>query len=130
MNLSLILLPDIFAVCRFDRNATVPVTVMRGDLYCIMRTHDELSIVCAEKDAPEIGMVEKGWRMLKLIGPFPFEMTGILASVLTPLAEREVSIFALSTYDTDYVLIKQAQLDLALATLSEAGHTVTDKFPA
>lgn len=90
----------------------------------MMRTPDELSIVCEEGKAPEIGMIENGWRVLKLEGPFPFEMTGVLASVLNPLAARDVSIFALSTYDTDYVLIKEVQLEAAVLALREAGHTV------
>ena len=90
----------------------------------MMRTYDELSIVCEEGKAPEIGMIEGGWRVLKLEGPFPFEMTGVLASVLTPLAERGVSIFALSTYDTDYVLIKETQLETTVLALRDAGHSV------
>src|SRR5687768_7798927 len=124
MQLSMSLLPHRYAVCRFDQNATVPTTVMRSEFFCMMRTHDELSIVCAEGTAPEIGMIENGWRVLKLEGPFPFEMTGILASVLNPLAQREVSIFALSTFDTDYVLIKETQLEAAVLALRDAGHVV------
>lgn len=124
MNLSLNLLPHRYAVCRFEQNSTIPTSVMQSDVFCIMRTHDELSIVCEEGKAPEIGMIEKGWRMFKLEGTFPFEMTGVLASVLNPLAAQGVGIFALSTYDTDYVLLKEDQLEAAVLALREAGHSV------
>jgi hypothetical protein len=68
---------------------------------------------------------EPGWRALKLRGPFPFSATGILASVLSPLAEAEVPIFAVSTFDTDYVLVPEARLEKAVAALRAAGHTVS-----
>ncbi len=120
--LSLTLLPHRYTVCRFAPEAPIPTEMMRGDLFCIIRTPDELSIVCSESDAPTPEVVERGWRVLKLEGPFPFEMTGVLVSVLNPLAEAGVSIFALSTYDTDYVLIKEEKLDEAVAVLTRAGH--------
>lgn len=123
--LNLTLLPHRYAVCRFAPEAPIPAEIMQGDLFCIMRTADELSIVCRETGAPAAELVERGWRALKLEGPFPFEMTGVLASVLSPLAEGGVSIFALSTYDTDYVLIKEDKLDAAVAVLTRAGHRLT-----
>jgi uncharacterized protein len=121
---TLTLLPERYAVAQFPRNATIPISVMSADLFCVMKTHDELSIVCEENHLPEIGMIEGGWRMLKLQGPFPFEMTGVLASVLDPLAKVGVSIFSLSTYDTDYVMVKETQLDQAVQALRAAGHTI------
>jgi hypothetical protein len=125
MHLILSLLPDRYAVCQFPRNATLPISVMSSEMFCIMKTFDELSIVCEESRAPEIGMIERGWRIFKLEGPFPFEMTGVLASVVNPLAQAGVSIFALSTYDTDYVLVKEAQLEAAITAIKAAGHSVT-----
>ena len=93
----------------------------------MVRTHDELSIVCTEDLCTEDRMghgatVERGWVALKLEGPFPFSMTGVLASFVQPLAEAEIPIFAISTFDTDYVLIKRENLKGAVMALGAAGH--------
>lgn len=96
----------------------------------VTRTEEELSIVCgtsavrADVRADERSNVEDGWTTLMLVGPFEFHLTGILLNVLEPLAAANVGIFALSTFDTDYVLVKAAQLDDAVAALRTAGHTV------
>ena len=88
------------------------------------RTSDELSVVVDQMRVPAGVQCQVGFRMLKLKGPFDFSQVGVLAAVLSPLAEAGVSIFAVSTYDTDYVLLKQADLERALAALREAGHAV------
>ena len=95
---------------------------MRGAVFSITRTADELSVVCESKYVPGSVKSEKGWRCFKLEGPFPFTMTGVLASVLEPLAKARVSIFAVSTYDTDYVMVKEKQLGKAEKALRAAGH--------
>jgi len=93
----------------------------------VTRTADELSIVCAEnrvdRESGEV-VVEAGWAALKLEGPFPFSMTGVLASFLEPLAKAKVSILAISTFDTDYVLVKEQDLERALGALSQSGHEI------
>ena len=91
------------------------------------RSSDELSIVCEERvcedhPLPEGVRVELGWVALKLSGPFPFSMTGVLASFLEPLAEAKTPIFAISTFDTDYVLVKREDLERAARALEAAGH--------
>jgi hypothetical protein len=121
---TLSLLTDQFAVCRLEPQAAVPAWAMGGPFFCITRTADELSIVCAEGAVPPGVRSEGGWRAFKLEGPFDFTQTGILASVLSPLAEAGVGVFALSTYDTDYVLIKGSQLEQAAAALEACGHSV------
>ena len=88
----------------------------------MVRTRDELSIVCAEDRIPDGVRAERGWLALKLEGPFPFSMTGVLASFLQPLAEAQIPIFAISTFDTDYVLIKRETLEQAVVALGAAGH--------
>jgi hypothetical protein len=115
------------AVCRLPFEASVPAWVLEGGFFCVMRTRDELSIVCREDACtadrvPDGAPVERGWVALKLEGPFPFSMTGVLASFVQPLADAEIPIFAISTFDTDYVLIKRQDLERAVAALGAAKH--------
>ena len=95
---------------------------MQGSFYSITRTLEELSIVCPESAVPEATRCEKGWACLQLAGPFDFALTGILEAFLRPLAEARVPIFALSTFDTDWVLIPAAREADALRALAAAGH--------
>lgn len=90
----------------------------------ITRTGDELSLVCAEARVAAGVRQDRGWRCLELIGPFDLSATGILASLLPPLAEARVAVFVLSTFDTDYVLVRAAELEAAIAALRAAGHRV------
>lgn len=115
-------LPGSFAVLRLDPDAEVPPGVLVPPFHSVTRTPAELSIVCPVGAVPDGAKAERGWAILALEGPFPFELTGILASILAPLAEAGVGIFALSTFDTDYVLVKRERLDEALAALAAAGH--------
>jgi hypothetical protein len=110
------------AVCRLGSDARIPAWALEGGFFCVMRTYDELSIVCSEDLVPDGAQAERGWAGLKLEGPFPFSMTGVLASFLQPLAEARIPIFAISTFDTDYILIKRENLEQAVATLGAAGH--------
>src|SRR4051794_20611068 len=92
------IIPGPFAVCRLDAEATVPDWAVRpSNLMVIARTSDELSIVCRADNVPPGTNAECGWLCLKLIGPFPFSMTGVLASFVAPLAANQVSIFAMAT---------------------------------
>lgn len=114
--------PGSFAVLRLPPDAEVPAGVLVPPFHSVTRTPAELSIVCPDGAVPDGAKAERGWAILALEGPFPFELTGILASVLVPLAGAGVGIFALSTFDTDYVLVKRDRLDDALAALAAAGH--------
>ena len=97
----------------------------RGDFVSITRTPEELSVVCAETALPaDAPQAELGWRALQVAGPLNFELTGILSSISEPLADAEISLFALSTYDTDYVLVREADLERAIEALEGAGHSV------
>ena len=114
-------------MCRLASDAPIPAWAMEGGFFCVTRTRDELSIVCTEDVCTEDLMLkgalaERGWVALKLQGPFPFSMTGVLASFVRPLAEAQIPIFAISTFDTDYVLIKRENLEPAVAALGAAGH--------
>ena len=130
--MKLLLLPGLFAVCQLDPNAPLPAWIMPGSsrFVSITRTRSELSIVCAQEDAPDDVRSKRDWRCLMVEGPLDFSLTGVLSALLTPLAEAGVSIFALSTFDTDYLLVRAAQLDLAIETLSAAGHSVAAAEPS
>jgi len=114
-------------VCRLASDARIPGWATEGGFFCVVRTPEELSIVysedvCLGDRMPCAAPVERGWLALKLVGPFPFSMTGVLGSFLEPLAEARIPIFAISTFDTDYVLIKRENLEQAVAALGTAGH--------
>lgn len=114
--------PGSFAICRLAANTAVPDWALRGEFFSVTSTVDEVSIVCSEALVPS-GVAHDGeWTCLKLEGPFPFSETGILSSFVQPLAEHAIPIFALSTFDTDYVLVKQAWVEKALEALRAAGH--------
>ncbi len=102
----------------------VPDWAISGGFFCVTRTDDELSVVCPEEVVPEDVRSEGGWRALKLEGPFEFSEVGVLDSVAAPLAEAGVGIFAVSTFDTDYVLVKKEYLQSAVAALRGRGHEV------
>ncbi len=117
--------PERLAVARLEPREAVPAWATAGDLWSLARSEDELSIVCADADVPAgVASVERDWRALQLAGPIPFGLTGILASVLSPLAAAEIAIFAFSTFDTDYVLVKSPDLVHALEALRGAGHVI------
>jgi len=115
-------LPGRFAVCRLARDAPVPPWATGDALVSLTRTAEELSIVCVEDDVPADPRCARGFRCLKLLGPFALDETGVLLSFIAPLAEKGVPVFALSTYDTDYVLVPAGQLDAALDALRAASH--------
>jgi hypothetical protein len=121
--LVLSLLPGGFAVCRLPAAAPIPRWVSRSSgFFALIRTPGELCAVCAEMEVPETVQAEGGWRLLQVHGPLDFSLVGVLASLALPLAQAGVSIFALSTYDTDYLLVRQADLERAAQALAQAGH--------
>ncbi len=124
MALTLALLPDLFSVCRLAPNDRIPGWAQTGDFCSITRTCDELSIVCSQGSVPAGIRHESGWRCLKVEGPLDFALVGILASLTTALTQAGISLSAVSTYDTDYLLVKDKDLDGAVAALTAAGHRV------
>lgn len=121
--LRLSILPDPVAVCRLAPDASVPGWA-GGAFTSITRTSDELSIVCDDDAVPAGIRAERGWRVLKLEGPIPFAMTGVASALLAPLAEARISIFLVSTYDTDYLLLKADGFAQAVDVLRAAGYDV------
>lgn len=125
--LHLTVLAGEYAVCRLSPEAaTIPTWAFAGHWYSLTRTDDELSVVCPASLVPDEVQAERDWCMLRLTGPFPFDMTGVLAAVLVPLGAATIPIFALSTFDTDYVLIKTPDLARAVTALRDAGHRVDE----
>jgi hypothetical protein len=98
--------------------------VEEGELLSITRTREELSIVCAQQAIPEGITAHGGFCCLKVQGPLDFTLVGILASLALPLAQAGISIFAISTYDTDYLLLPEASLERAVIVLAQSGHTI------
>ena len=127
MPIALRVLPGRLAVARLGPEAPVPgwAAGPATPLTAVVRTPAELSIVCPEVELPGGVSAERGWRALAVAGPLDFALTGVLASLAVPLADAGVSIFALATYDTDYVLVREERLAAALAALRAAGHDVT-----
>ncbi len=125
MNLTLSLLKGRFAVCRLAPGDEVPAWANGGGFTSVTRARDELSVVCAEGAVPDGTRCERGWRAFQVEGPLDFGLTGVLASVLVPLAEAEVSIFAVSTFDTDYVMVRAECVERAMTALAAAGHRVS-----
>lgn len=117
--------PGQFAVCRLPASSQLPTWALEGNFFSITRTTDELSIVCKAGNVPADVQHEHDWVCLKLEGPFPFSETGILVSFVQPLSDRAIPIFAISTFDTDYVLIKEAWVEKTLEALRDAGHRPT-----
>jgi hypothetical protein len=123
--LPLELLADTLAICRLDAGATVPDWVARSsEFLTISRTAEELSITAVQGAVPAGVSCEGDYRAVRVRGPLPLDLIGILAAIADPLAEAGLGIFAISTYDTDYVLIKQRDLEVALGALEGAGHEI------
>ncbi|MPN37299.1 hypothetical protein SDC9_184815 [bioreactor metagenome] len=122
--LSMKLIKGLFGVCRLDRDELLPGWASRSSFYSITKTLDELSIVCSQDNIPKDIKCEKDWRSLKVEGPLDFSLIGILSSISTILAQRGISIFAVSTYDTDYILVKDKDIDTAIAVLSKEGYEI------
>ncbi len=122
--LNLQLVAGEFAVCRLAPTEPVPIWAGSAVFSSVTQTTDELSIICPAVNVPSGVRCEAGWKLLKLNGPFEFGAVGILASVAEPLARAGISLLAVGTFDTDYVLIKGERLDEVIRVLEAVNHTV------
>lgn len=128
-SLTLQVLPGELAVVRLPPDAHVPqwaFSAAPAALWSMTRTDDELSLVRDAEAVPSDALAERGWRALRIAGTIDFALTGVLASVLAPLGDAAISIFAVSTYDTDYVLVREHALAAAMDALRSAGHDVVE----
>jgi uncharacterized protein len=122
--LSLSVMPGRLAICRLPPGSVMPEPPAGPGLWSVTRTADELSLVLPEEARRPEWQAETGWRALRVDGTLDLALTGILAALATPLAEAGVSLFAVSTFDTDYLLVRERDLDKAAVALTAAGHTV------
>ena len=125
--LILSILPETLAICRLEKDSPIPEWVLTASFFSITRTDRELSIVCTQLNIPEGVKHEDGWRCLKVEDTLDFSLTGVIASLTMPLAFEGVSVFVLSTYDTDYLLVRERSLEKAASILSQNGHRVIDQ---
>jgi uncharacterized protein len=124
--LNLSVLPGGYAVLRFAQDAGIPSWATRGEFFSVTRSEEELSVVCPQENLPVGERAEKEWRVLKVHGPFSFDEIGVLASLVQPLANEQVSVLAISTFDTDYLLVQSDGLQKAILTLRDAGHRIVE----
>jgi hypothetical protein len=117
-------LDELYAIVRLEPDAELPDWVRGGHFWSATRSESELSIVCCEEDVPTDASAERGWCALELAGPLHFSLTGVVAALVTPLAEAEVPIFVISTFETDYLFVRERDLERSVDALAEAGHSV------
>jgi len=117
-------LDELYAVVHLEPDADIPDWLRGGHFWSVTRSESELSIVCREEDVPADASAERGWCALELAGPLDFSLTGVVAALVTPLAEAEVPIFVLSTFETDYLLVREPDLRRSVEALTKAGHSV------
>lgn len=117
-------LPLTLAICRLPVESPLPAWALASELFSVTRTASELSVVCEVGRVPDGILREQPWRVLQVQGPLDFSLTGVMAALAGTLAEAGISLFAISTYDTDYVLVRAGQLDAAVDALRSAGHKI------
>ncbi|MGM0880711.1 MAG: ACT domain-containing protein [Bacillota bacterium] len=123
--MNLVILDTLFSVVKLPPKEEIPSWAGKGEFFSITRTNEELSIVCPTSNVPDsiLKDVEHDWKCIKVEGVLDFALTGILSSLANPLAENNISIFAISTFNTDYLLIKVDSIEKAKSVLENAGHT-------
>ncbi len=117
-------LDELYAIVRLQPDADVPVWARNGHFWSITRSDAELSIVCPQEDVPPDASAERGWCALEVAGPLDFSLTGVVSSLVAPLAEQEIPLFLISTFETDYLLVREPDLPRSVEALTSAGHSV------
>ncbi len=120
--MQLYVLDELYAVVRLDPDAPLPPWATRGHFRSVTRSDTEMSIVCREEDVPADASAERGWVCFQVAGPLDFSLTGVIASLVEPLAE--IPLFVISTFETDYLLVREHDLHAAVEALTYAGHSV------
>ena len=122
MSLNLKVLSQELAVVHLGAEASVPAWALASRFFSITRTDQELSVFCVADDVPDGTANERAWRAFRVEGPLDFGLTGVVSSLSFALAAKQISIFSISTYETDYILVREERLADAIAALKRAGH--------
>ena len=125
-NLSLRILDGEYAIHRFDSGSKIPADIFDSEFYFIGKTDDELSVVCRADICLKSSTRDSDWSCLKVVGPLDLGLIGILADIASVLAQGKISLFVVSTYDTDYILVKTVSLADARTLLSKASFDIID----
>jgi hypothetical protein len=126
--LSLAVLPDLLAICRVPSDTPLAEVPTGGRFWSATRTQDELSLVIPDDQVPQGWRAERVWRCLQVCGELDFEVTGVLSALSAPLASAGISIFAVSTFNTDYILVPEKDLNRACEVLAENGHKIKERL--
>ena len=119
-------MPQVYAICSFPTDATFPDWPDHASIFSITKTPKEITIVCEEHQVPGACKTSENWKCIKVEGSFDLDAVGVLASIAEPLAQNKISLYAISTYDTDYILIHAKNIDKAVSCLKTFGHTIID----
>lgn len=122
--MKLYVLDELYAVVRCDPDTGLPNWATGGHFWSATRSDSELSLVCRAEDVPADASAERGWCALEVAGPLDFTLTGVVAALVNPLADAGIPIFVLSTFETDYLLVRERDLPRSVAALADAGHHV------
>ncbi|HTY92232.1 MAG TPA: ACT domain-containing protein [Methanocella sp.] len=117
-----------FAICRLEKSSPIPDWLKESTFCTISRTYNELSFVCSQESIPDCIKCDRDWKCFQVEGPIPFKVTGVIASLTAPLADAKIPVFVFSTYDTDYFMVKDMDLDRAREVLAAKGHTINSKI--
>ena len=117
-------LPETYAIVRLQPGSELPEWIDKGPFRSVTRTDNEVSVVCRDRDVPEGESAERGWRVLEVLGPLDFSLTGVVASLVDPLSRAAIPIFVISTFETDYLLVRGHDLEDAVEALELADHEV------
>ena len=122
VNLVLSVLSETFTIHQLSPDVSIPEEILKCNYYSVSKTENELSLVCSEVIEVQSLQSSKGWKCIKVAGPLDFNLTGILAGISDILAQTNISIFAISTFDTDYILVRKHDLSSATSQLRQAGY--------
>lgn len=117
-------LDDLYAVVRLEPDEEIPSWARAGHFWSVTRSDAELSVVCPQEQVPADASAERGWCAFEVAGPLDFSLTGVVASIVTPLADEDIPLFVVSTFETDYLLVREHDLQRSVAALTSAGHSV------
>ena len=121
-NIVLSVLSETFTIHKLSPDVSIPEEILKSNYYSVSKTENELSVVCSELIEVQSLQSSKGWKCIKVKGPLDFNLTGIFASISDILAQANISIFAISTFDTDYILVKSQDLSSARTKLRQADY--------